>query len=181
MTAKECLTERRSIRKFKPDAIDHALIDSIVKTASFSPSWKNTQVVRYIAIEGELKDKIADAGTESWPNNGVIIKNAPMLIAVTIIPKRSGFERDGSYTTDLKDGWQIFDAGIASQSFCLAAHEEGLGTVILGIFDRQIISSMLNLNDDRELIALIPVGYPDEAPVAPKRKDVSELVSYITD
>ena len=42
---------RRSIRKYKPDPVDHSIIDSIVSAASHSPSWKNTQITRYIATD----------------------------------------------------------------------------------------------------------------------------------
>lgn len=180
MTAKECIMSRRSIRSFKPDTVDHELLQQIVEAASYAPSWKNTQITRYIAVEGALKDKIADEGTKQFPGNGNIIKNAPMLIAVTVIKNRCGYERDGSFTTDRKDSWQMYDAGVASQTFCLAAHEQGLGTVIMGIFDRHVISDLLSLPEDRELVALIPIGYPDEAPAAPKRKTSEELLSFIS-
>lgn len=179
MTAKDCILSRRSIRKFKADPVDHALLESVIETASYAPSWKHTQIVRYVAIEGELKDKIAREYTSTFPGNGKIIENAPLLIAVTIIKNRSGFERDGSFTTDRGDAWQMFDAGVASQTFCLAAHDAGLGTVIMGIFDRPEIEEAISLSDDRELVALIPVGYADEEPVAPKRKPVSDLVTYL--
>jgi len=176
MTAKECIMGRRSIRRFKDTKIDHALLTDIIETASYSPSWKHTQIVRYIAVEGALKDKIGKEGTPMFPNNGAIIQNAPMLIAVTVIKNRCGYERDGSFTTPRGDAWQMFDAGVASQSFCLAAYEQGIGSVIMGIFDGEIVSSLLEIPEDRELVALIPIGYPDETPVAPRRKDVSELL-----
>ncbi len=179
MTAKECIINRRSIRRFKPDAVDTQLLKGIVETASYAPSWKHTQITRYIAVEGALKDKIADEGTKMFPNNGNIIKNAPVLIAVTVVKGRSGYERDGSFSTDRGDGWQMYDAGVASQTFCLAAHEAGLGTVIMGIFDRPVVSSLLQLPEDRELVALIPIGYADEEPVAPRRKPVDELISFL--
>ena len=178
MTAKECIKGRRSIRQFKPEPIDHTLLAEIVETASYAPSWKHTQIVRYIAVEGELKNKIAAEGTASFPNNGKIIENAPMLIAVTVIKNRCGYERDGSFTTPRKDTWQMFDAGVASQTFCLAAYEKGVGSVILGIFDQEKIESLLQLPEDRELVALIPIGYPNEEPAAPKRKPVDDLLSF---
>ncbi len=178
MNATECIKTRRSIRKFKPDAIDHKLIEKIIENASYAPSWKNTQITRYIAVEGALKDRIADECTSAYRHNGEIMKEAPMLIAVTMIKNRSGFERDGSFSTNKGTGWQMFDAGVASQTFCLAAHNEGLGTVIMGIFDEEEASSLLELPEDRELVCLIPIGYPDEAPSAPKRKEVSELVLF---
>lgn len=178
MTAKECILGRRSIRKFKPDPVSHELLAQIIETASYAPSWKHTQITRYIAVEGELKEKIAREGTSLYPGNGKIISSAPVLIAVTVIKNRSGYERDGSFSTPRGDGWQMYDAGVASQTFCLAAYEQGLGTVILGLFDQAPVEAMLQLPEDRELVALIPVGYPDEAPAAPRRKPVEDLLSY---
>lgn len=178
MTANECIRGRRSIRQFTDQPVPHDVLASVVETASYAPSWKHTQIVRYIALEGEAKDKIAEECTSAYAKNGEIIKNAPMLIAVTFIKKRSGFERDGSFSTPKEGGWQMFDTGAAAEAFCLAAYEQGLGTVIMGIFDEAKAASLLELPEDRELAALIPIGYPAESPVAPKRKPVEELLSY---
>lgn len=177
MTAKECITGRRSIRQYSDKPVSHELLTQIVETASFAPSWKHTQIVRYIAVEGEMKHKLSKL-TSDHPNNGIIMENAPMVIAVTVIKGRCGFERDGSYTTERGDSWQMFDAGVASEAFCLAAYEQGLGTVIMGIFDQKEASDLLEIPEDRELIALIPIGYPSEAPIAPRRKPVEELLTY---
>ena len=178
MTAQECITQRRSIRKFKADPIDHQLVSDIIADAAFAPSWKNTQITRYIAVEGALKDRVAEEATKAWPGNGAIIAAAPMLIVITVIKNRSGFERDGSYTTCRGDGWQMFDAGVATQTFSLAAYEKGIGSVIMGIFDPAIVADILQVPEDREVIALVPIGYPDEEPSAPRRKTVEELVSF---
>lgn len=178
MTAKECIKGRRSIRKFKSTPVDHALMNEIIETASYAPSWKHSQIARYTAVEGELKDKIAGECTEMFPNNGVIIKNAPMLIALSFVKGRSGYERDGSFTTAKGDRWQMFDAGVAAEAFCLAAYDKGLGSVIMGIFDEAKAASLLELPENQELAALIPVGFPDEEPAAPRRKAVEDLLIY---
>ena len=177
MTANECCIGRRSIRKFTDQPVSHELLSQIIETASFAPSWKNTQITRYIAVEGEKKAALAKC-TNLYPGNGVIMENAPMVIAVTVITGRSGYERDGSFSTPKGTGWQMFDAGVASEAFCLAAHEQGLGTVIMGLFDEEEASRLLELPEDRELVALIPIGYPAEAPTAPRRKTVDDLLSY---
>ncbi len=178
MTAKECLKGRRSIRKYKETPVSHELLNEIIETASYAPSWKHSQIARYIAVEGELKNKIARECTEMFPQNGAIIENAPMLVAITYIKGRSGFERDGSFTTAKGDSWQMFDAGIAAQSFCLSAYEKGLGTVIMGIFDEAKTASLLEIPENQEITALIPIGYPDEEPAAPRRKPVEDLLTY---
>ncbi len=176
MTAEECIKTRRSIRKFTNQPVPHELLEQVVETASFAPSWKNTQITRYIAVEGEKKAALAKC--TDWSGNTAIMDNAPLVIAVTLIKGRCGYERDGSFSTSKGDHWQMFDAGIASEAFCLAAHEKGLGTVIMGLFREKEAESLLNLPQDRELAALIAVGYPDESPAAPKRKTTEELLSY---
>lgn len=178
MTAKDCIKGRRSIRKFKEQPIDRELLSEIIETASYAPSWKHTQITRYIAVTGELKDKLAAECTSAYPKNGEIIAQAPMLIVVTYIKGRSGFERDGSFSTAKEGSWQMFDAGVAAQTFCLAAYEQGIGSVIMGIFDEAKAASLLNIPEEREIVALIPIGYPDEEPVAPRRKPVEDLLSF---
>lgn len=177
MTANECIIGRRSIRRFTDQPVSHELIQKIVETASYAPSWKNTQITRYIAVEGEKKAALAKC-TSLYPGNGAIMEQAPMVIAVTAVTKRSGYERDGSFSTPKGTGWQMYDTGVASEAFCLAAFEQGLGTVIMGLFDEADAAKVLGLPEDRELAALIPIGYPAENPTAPRRKTVEELLSF---
>ena len=176
MTANECIRNRRSIRKFTSQPVSHELLSQIVETASFAPSWKNTQITRYIAVEGDKKAALAKC--TDWSGNTKIMEGAPMVIAVTLIKGRCGYERDGSFSTSKGDHWQMYDVGAANEAFCLAAYEQGLGTVIMGLFDEQAASKLLEIPDDRELAALIAIGYPDEAPAAPARKSVTDLLSY---
>ena len=176
MTANECIRTRRSIRKFTSQPVPHELLSQIVETASFAPSWKNTQITRYIAVEGDKKAALAKC--TDWSGNTKIMEGAPMVIAVTLIKGRCGYERDGSFSTSKGDHWQMYDVGAASEAFCLAAYEQGLGTVIMGLFDEQAASKLLEIPEDRELAALIAIGYPDEAPAAPARKPVADLLSY---
>lgn len=177
MNVTECIKTRRSIRKFKPDPVDHSIIDSIVSSASYSPSWKNTQITRYIAVEDRsVLSEIADKYTPDY--NSKIIRQAPVLMAVTFVKGRCGFERGGSFTTKKEDRWQMFDAGVSCQTFCLAAWDKGLGTVIMGVFDEDGIAELLGIPEDQELGALIALGYPDIEPEAPKRKTVEQLLQY---
>lgn len=176
MDVKECILTRRSVRKFTDTPVSHETLETIVAEAAYAPSWKNTQVSRYIAIEDPA---ILAAICETYaPFNARVISGCKTLIAQTFIKSRSGFERDGSYSTDRGEGWQYYDCGIACQTFCLAAHEHGVGSVVLGIFDRKGLEQYLQIPEDQELMALIAIGYPAEEPAAPKRKPVETLLSY---
>lgn len=178
MDAIECIMTRRSIRSYTDEAVDRNVVEKIVEAASYSPSWKHTQIPRYIVIEDKaLKDKIAAECTHTYAGNADIINSAPMLVVVSYIKNRSGFERDGSFSTSKGAGWEMFDAGIASQSFCLAAHSYGLGTVIMGLFD-DTIAEAIDLPENQAISCIIALGHPAVSPDAPKRKEVSDLLTF---
>lgn len=178
MDLNTCILTRRSIRRFEKRGVDRQVLEQVIGAAAYAPSWKNTQISRYIAIED--RSKLDVICRDFLPDhNARIVSDAPLLIAQTFIKGRSGYERDGSVSTQRKDGWQYYDCGIAAQTFCLAAHDAGLGTVIMGIFPNRELEAYLNIPQDQELMALIAVGWPAEEPPAPKRKDVDTLLSWL--
>lgn len=180
MDAQSCILTRRSVRSYTQEPVSHEELEKIVSLASYAPSWKNTQISRYIAIEDPaVRQAIIDHYCLAGGNNNPsIISSCSVLVAQTFVKARSGFERDGAYTTDRGEGWQYYDCGIAAQTFCLAAHDLGLATVIMGVFDRKGLQEYLQIPEDQELMALIALGYAAEVGSAPKRKDVDTLLSY---
>lgn len=179
MQTLEAIKTRRSIRKFTNEPVSHDVINKIIDASSYAPSWKNTQTARYIIIEETaLKSAIAKEAVMDFEWNTNIILGAPALVVLASVTNISGYEKDGSYSTAKKDKWEMFDAGIAAQTFMLAAHEYGIGSVTMGIFDEAKIKELLNISDNINISALIAIGHPAVDPSAPKRKSVEELVQY---
>ena len=175
----QAIRSRRSIRKYQPKPVPHEVIEQIVADAAYAPSWKNTQIARYIVVtDKEKKDKLADNCMLGFAYNQKTTHGAPALVVLTMIKERSGYERDGSFSTPKEAGFEMFDAGIAAQTFCLAAWERGVGTVITGYFDEEKITRLLNLPENQKVGCVIGFGYPDEEPAAPKRKSVEDLLTY---
>ena len=176
----KCIKERRSIRRFQDKKVPHDVISEFIDAAAYAPSWKNTQVTRYIVTEDREKmNRIADGCVLGFEYNIDTIRKAPALVIVTMIEGRSGMEKDGSATTPKGADWGVFNTGIATQTFCLAAHDKGVGTVIMGIFDENKVSEVIPVPEGQKVAALIAMGYPDEEPKAPRRKTVEDLVTYI--
>ena len=74
----------------------------------------------------------------------------------------------------------MFDAGIAAQTFCLAAYEKGLGSVVLGYFDEEELKKVIPIPQGQQIAALIPIGYMPEGEVAaPPRKEADALLTFI--
>lgn len=175
----ECLKTRRSVRKYTDEMVPHDVLEQIVETASYAPSWKNTQVVRYTVVEDTARiADICENALLGFELNQKTVGRAKQLVIISYVEKRSGFEKDGSYSTSKEDRWEMFDAGIAAQTFCLAAHAMGVGSVIMGIFDDAKVAEITRLPENQTVAAVLAVGYPAFAPDAPPRKGVSDLLSF---
>lgn len=181
MNAEECITGRRSVRKYTEQPVPGSLLREIVELARFAPSWKNLQPTRYhIITSAKLIDRLAEEAVSGFKPNARTMRRCQALAVVTVRKKLSGYEKDGSPSTPQGEHWQSFDAGIAAQTFCLAAHCKGVGSVILGIFDEDVIRRLLSLPEDEQVACLIAMGYPLVADKpAPPRRDVSELLNLI--
>ena len=178
MEAIECIKTRRSIRQFKNKDVCDSDIKEIVDISAFAPSWKNSQTVRYILVKDkDLKARLANECTMGFDHNKGIINGASAVMVLTTVDKRSGYERDGSFSTSKGTHWQSFDAGVAAQTFCLTAHEKGLATVIMGIFDAEKVHDALSLPDTQSVSALIAIGFADESGRDPVRKTSEELLT----
>lgn len=176
----DAIKSRRSVRKYTDEAISHETLEEIIDVARFAPSWKNTQTPRYHVIENkEIISKIATEGVLGFEFNTKTLSRATAVLVLSYVTKRCGYERDGSFSTSKEDRWEMFDAGIAAQTFCLVAHGKGLGTCIMGIFDEEMIAKEIALPENEKIGAVIALGYPVFAPEAPARKEVSDLISYV--
>ncbi len=179
MELTEAIKTRRSIRKFKPESVSHETLEQIVAVSAYAPSWKNSQTAHYIVVEDPEKiRRIAAEAVLGFQHNTEIIAGCASLVVLVSTAKKCGYEKDGSYTTSKKDKWEMFDAGIAAQTFALAAHDQGVGTVILGIFDEAKVAEIIDLPEGQNVSALIAAGYPDMTPPSPVRKSVEELLEY---
>ena len=181
MNIETCIKERRSVRKYSEKEIPNEIFDEIIELARYAPSWKNSQVVRYHIIrDASVKESIADKCVLDFDFNAKTIKRAKALLLINVVKNISGFEKDGTFSTSKEDRWEVFDAGIATQTFCLAAHSKGIASVILGVFDEEKIGQYCNIPENEKVAALVAVGYPLEpAKPAPQRKNIEDIRSYI--
>ncbi len=180
MDAIDMIKQRRSVRKYKQETVDRKLLEEIVEISRFSPSWANYQVARYTFIDDVEKiERIRQEGVLSFSYNMNTLKQTKGLLVLSVVKGKSGRLGDDEYSTSKTNTWEIFDAGIACQTFCLAAHAKGIGTCIFGVIDDKAIAEIAELPEQETVTALITYGYPDETPAPTPRKDVSELVRYV--
>jgi nitroreductase len=172
----QAIKERRSIRKYKATPVSEEQLNTIFDAVRWAPSWANTQCWRFVVVrDRETKERLADTLSLGNPSTAAI-KSAPIVIVACAQLGRSGHYK-GTPVTD-KGDWFMFDLGLAMQNLTLAAHGLGLGTVNVGYFDAAKVAQILALPEGIAVVEMTPLGYPEDQPVAPKRKELSEFVFY---
>ena len=170
----EAIRTRRATRRLKSDPISDEQLQVILEAIQWTPSWANTQCWEVVVVKDRnVREQLA--GTLS-PGNPAFkaMTQAPVVLVMCGKRKLAGFKK-GEATTD-KGDWFMFDVGAATLNACLAAHAQGLGSVIVGLFDAPKAEEILGVPEGVAVVALLPIGVPERVPEGPKRKELSDFV-----
>ncbi|MGQ1786499.1 MULTISPECIES: nitroreductase family protein [unclassified Saccharicrinis] len=181
MDAIEMIKERRSVRKFKDEKVGHETMKEIVELARWAPSWGNFQVARYTLVDNRtVIEKLAADGVDGFVYNVNTLKEAKGVAVLSFVKGKSGKLDKDEYVTSKANVWEVFDAGIACQTFCLAAHAKGVGTCVMGVINDEKISGIVGLPEEETVAALIVYGYEEgEHPKPTPRKSVEEIMRFV--
>ena len=167
----ELMKTRRSIRKFTEEAVTEEELEGIFESVRWAPSWANTQCWEVVVVRNpETRGALQATLGERNPATKAVV-NAPVLLVLCGRKGTSGCY-DGKASTCFGD-WMLFDLGIATQNIALAAHAQGLGCVVIGLFDHQKAGEILRTPKGVDVVAMIPLGRPAKVSRAPERKPVS--------
>lgn len=169
----QVITQRRSIRKYQDKQIPDEVLNQVLEAIKWSPSWANSQCWEIVVVKDAAQKEALKATFVPTNPAGPAMLAAPVVLAVCAKLKSSGYYK-GVAPTKFGD-WFMFDLGIVTQSICLAACDQGLGTVVAGLLNHDEAKKVLGLPEGYEMAVLIPLGYPDQAPSAPKRREISEF------
>lgn len=173
------IKERRSVRNYTDQKVSRELMREIVELSRWAPSWANFQVARYTIVDNaEMIQAIYERGVNGFSYNMNTLKNAKGVMVLSYVKGKSGTLGDDKPATS-KAGtqWEMFDAGIACQTFCLAAHAKGVGTCIFGIIDDAEISKIVGLPEGETVASIITYGFEngDHAKPTP-RMEVEDVM-----
>ena len=177
MELNKLIEERRSIRKYLQIKVEKELIDQMINAAIQAPSWKNSQTARYHVVMSE--EMLAKVKAECLPVfNAKNCKEAPVLIITTFVKDRAGFDRDGTPTNEVGQGWGYYDCGLHNENLILKATDLGLDTLVMGIRDEEKLRELLSIDANEIVVSVISVGYRDIYPEKPKRKEKETITFY---
>lgn len=191
MEFKEVVVKRRSVRKFKKDAIAEESLRKVLEAGRWAPSAGNCQPWRFLVVtDPEIKAKIASNCTSfskrhwkqfsparakylaarggSWDKS--YMRDIPILLTVFY-----GLQQN------ISDEFVLGSVWMAVENILLAATDEGLGSCVYTVLNKNEESKLkriLNASQRDRIACMVQLGYPKTESVAPYRKQPSEIILH---
>lgn len=150
----QLLIERRSIRKYKDEALDPEVVKTIIEAGLLSPTGKNTRAWHFIAVEDKT---LLEQLSQCKASGALPVGRSALTICVAVDVTAS-------------ETW-VEDASIAAAYMMLQARDLGVGSCWIEVNGRlsadgtpaeDIVSELLGLPEQIQPLCLISMGIPDE-------------------
>lgn len=205
----ETINTRKTIRKYKPDMPDMADIEKIINSARLAPSATNSQNWQFIVIKNkalmeqmknavvEEYDKLAQMGNNPeflekinyFKSYSTFFANAPILIAIVetnrisyITEMMKKLEFSPEKIKLMRPDSSLLSIGAAIENMSLTAHNLGYGTcwMVAPIIAAESFAKLLNLEENANVVSLLPLGIPySENYQSPTKKSLEEVMRVI--
>lgn len=157
------IRERRSIRRYRSDAVDDESLQIILEAGRWAPSASNKQPWHFIVITNtKIREKLANIHPY-----GRFMRESPVVIVVLGDPKKH-------------PRYHLADPHQAVQNMLLAAHSLGLATCWMGVRDTGLepqFREFIEIPEDFRVICSVSLGHGDQER-ASTRFPLEEIVSW---
>lgn len=146
-----------AVRKYQDKPIPKEVLRRIVEAGRLTGSASNKQPWNFIVIED--KKVLSELG--ALAKTGPYVAQAPAAIVVVIE----------------KNPLAVSDGSRAIQSMILAAWAEGIGSNWVGFIGMDNIKPLLDIPDNLDVLAILPLGFPADkiGKGKKKRKPLAEV------
>lgn len=152
----ELIKSRRSIRRFKQEAIGRDVLAKLVETARSAPAGGNIQSLEYIIVyEAEMVESVFEP--LAWAGHVQPRRNPPVgqrPMAYIIVLSDSTIKKNASD-----------DAAAAIENMLIAAWSLGIGSCWLGSIGRDKIREILSIPENYKIDSVVALGFPAEEPI----------------
>ncbi len=164
----EVITNRHSMRAYKPDPIEPEKLQQILDAINRAPSAGNLQAYEvYVVRQAGQRMALAQA---SWGQD--FIAQAPLALVFCTHPALTV----GRYAQRGVNLYSPQDATIACTFAMLAATALELSTVWVGAFEDDAVWKVIGSPEGQTPVAILPIGYASKPPRLTPRRKLDELV-----
>jgi nitroreductase len=207
----EVIHDRRSIRRFKQRPVPDDDLIKILDAGRLAPSSNNSQPWSFTVIKDRLLLKQMAAAARDMIDRMLpfaenekqaqrlkaykggfytFFEDAPVVIAAFLEAHDAGTDRllarMGYGTEDIqrfRPMPALQSVSAAVQNMLLAVHALGYGSCWMTgpLVAQEAFAKLLKYGVEKRIVALLPIGVPDEAPKAGSRRPLEESVTMIDD
>jgi nitroreductase len=194
MQVSHAIRERRSIRAFLPDEVAPDTIRQILDLVKWSPSWANTQDWKVYVLTGDTLERLKEAsailgeeGLAAQPDLPMPPREWPEYLAERMVSRRLAAEAGDAAASDerrnvwrfygapalvlfavderLEPAYACFDAGLITQTFCLAAEDRGFNTCIMAVAVRyaDVLHELIPEAEAERFVIGVALGFADHS------------------
>jgi len=169
MTFDELIVTRRSVRQYKEEKVEKEKIEALVNAAIWAPTAGNLQLWHFVVVQDEEILKNIKLFSPGMP------KTTHCIIAICV-DLADAEARGGAF---IRKSAPV-DIAFAAQNMLLKAHELGLGTCVVKSYNEKSVGQILKLPSEVVALMLVTVGYYENSPKVPVRKNILEVIHYET-
>ena len=156
------ILSRRSIRRFKDEAVSEEVLSNILEAGRLAPSATNNQSWYFVVVRDDNgKDACDYQGFNRW------VMDASFIIV--------GFYRTSEV---IIEKLSLMDVTIALQNMVVAGWVQGVASCWMGAFDEIKLRSVLELPSDAKVVGAIAFGIADKIPKPLPKKQLDQIVHY---
>jgi len=168
----EAIESRRSVRRFRQEAISKETLLELIEAARCAPSAANRQPLEFVIVNSEEQTfqifaQLAWAGYVR-PRRDPPAGKRPVAYIIVLVHTEKAMAEFGKV-----------DAAAAIENILLAAQGKGIGSCWLGSINKEKLREILDIPDKYEIDSVVALGYPDEQPVMEDCK--GESIEYYLD
>ena len=187
---------RRSIRRYGPEPVDDAVLDSILEAATWAPSAHNRQPWRFVVLTeasqrealatrmGDLLraarladgDEPADVEADATRSYNRIAGAAAAIVAFLTLEDMDAYPDERR--SHAEEMMAVQGVAMAVQNILLAAHTHGLGAcwMCAPLFCQEEVGAALGVPQHWRAQALITLGTPASRGKPANRRPVTDVV-----
>jgi coenzyme F420-0:L-glutamate ligase / coenzyme F420-1:gamma-L-glutamate ligase len=197
------IRQRRSVRRFQGRAVPREDILRLLEAARWAPSNHNRQPWRFLVLQDQKRihalaeavranlaarlgalPAVASAYAGDLLDHASVFATAPALLVVL-------HQQPARFAAPLLEGLshptlvsgEPLSTAMAVQNLLLAAPTLGLGACVLTapLLAPEAVARLVCPPPGLETTCFIALGYPDEAPEAPRRKNLAQIAEFKQD
>ena len=156
------ILSRRSVRRFKTEAVSEDVLNNILEAGRLAPSATNNQPWHFVvARDNKGKDACDFQGFNRW------VMEASFVIV--------GFYRSSEVIIEKQS---LMDVTIALHNMVVAGWVQGVASCWMGAFDEIKLRNTLELPSDAKIVGAVAFGIADQIPKQLPKKQLNQIVYF---